>query len=107
MKAPSSRPYTKEQLDNDLTWTPYPRSTQIDYAKKPALLRYIFVEISDLIEILVDMQDWLFYRDAPRNPDSCWSTATGFYTRLQQWHDRLPSILDVDDCPVPQVLLLR
>lgn len=107
MKTPAFRPYPRDQLDDSLTWTPYPRSTQIDYAKKPALLRHILVELSDLTEILVDMQDWLFNRDASIITDVCWSTAMAFYARLQKWHNRLPSILDVGDCPVPQVLLLR
>lgn len=107
MKAPTSRPYTREQLDDDLTWTPYPRSTQIDYAKKPALLRYILIELSDLSEILVDMQDWLFNRDASIITDVCWNTAMAFYARLQKWHNRLPTILDVGYCPVPQVLVLQ
>ncbi|KAJ9297413.1 transcriptional regulator family: Fungal Specific TF [Paecilomyces variotii] len=107
MKAPTSRPYTREQLDDNLTWTPYPRSTQIDYAKKPALLRYILIELSDLSEILVDMQDWLFNRDASIITDVCWNTAMAFYSRLQKWHSRLPTILDVGYCPVPQVLVLQ
>ncbi|KAL1885760.1 hypothetical protein Plec18167_001255 [Paecilomyces lecythidis] len=107
MKTPAFRPYPRDQLDDRIPWTPYPRSTQIDYAKKPALLRHILVELSDLTEILVDMQDWLFNRDASIITDVCWSTAMAFYARLQKWHNRLPSILDIGDCPVPQVLLLR
>lgn len=104
---PLSRPYTGYDLDDDIMWIPYPRSNQIDYAKKPALLRYVMADLSGLTEIVVDIQNLLFDKARRMSIDDTWTAANQLYTKLQHWHENLPRILDIDSRPVPQVLLLR
>lgn len=104
---PLSRPYTGYDLDDDIMWIPYPRSNQIDYARKPALLRYVMADLSDLTEIVVDIQNLLFDKARRMSIDDTWTAANQLYTKLQHWHENLPRILDIDSRPVPQVLLLR
>jgi hypothetical protein len=102
---PISKPYRRDELDEGIMWTPYPRSNQIDYAKKPALLRYVMIEMSDLTEILVEVQGLLF--DNPFQGDELWRAVDLQYTRLKLWYNKLSDALDIDERPVPQVLLLR
>jgi hypothetical protein len=88
-------------------WTPYPRSNRIDYAKKPALLRYLMVEMVDLAEILGEIQELAFNKASGMLADDLWNQANVLHSRLQQWYDRLPEALGINDCPVPQALFLR
>lgn len=61
-RLPATKPFMRNDLEDGIMWTPYPRSNRMDYARKPALLRYIMVEMVDLTEILVEIQDLLFNR---------------------------------------------
>lgn len=99
--------YTGDDLSDDIMWIPYPRSNQIDYAKKPALLRYVMANLCDLIKIVVEIQDLLFDKARQMSIDDSWTAANQLYTRLRHWYENLPRILDIDNQPVPQALLLR
>lgn len=68
-RLPATKPFMRNDLEDGIIWTPYPRSNRIDYARKPALLRYIMLEMVDLTEILVEIQDLLFNRASRMEAD--------------------------------------
>ncbi|KAI9934662.1 hypothetical protein MW887_000279 [Aspergillus wentii] len=104
---PILKPFERESADRDIWWTPYPRSNQVDYAKKPALFGYIMTEIAKLTEVIVDIQGLLFDKAFYISIDGLWTMANELHHRLQLWLKSLSDVLNIDDQPLPQVIFLR
>ncbi|KAK1148658.1 hypothetical protein N8T08_008543 [Aspergillus melleus] len=101
---PRFKPFTKNKLDDDVAWVPYPRSNQIVYDTKPALLATIMFHSTDLTEIVVDIQDLLYDKALDCRMEDTWVTANNLYTRLGTWLEGLPETLQVDEEQIPQIL---
>ncbi|THC88647.1 hypothetical protein EYZ11_011904 [Aspergillus tanneri] len=99
--------FMREKFDVDVEWAPYPSSNKTEYAKKPALLRSVMVQMTELIEIIVEIQDLLFDKSLDLGIDDMWTAANKLYIRLGSWLERLPDFLQVDEEQIPQVLFLQ
>lgn len=104
---PGPRPYTIDDLDDDVMWTPYPHTNQNSYVEKPSLLRFVTVELAYLAEILADISSLLFDKAFDMGVDDLWLAAERLYSRLRIRLDRLPDALEIDDLEVPQALFVR
>jgi hypothetical protein len=107
LEPPVRQPYTSDDLNDDIAWTPYPRSNHIEYANKPGLLRYVATELSYLTEVTAGIQQLFFMNACRMDADDLWTRTNEFYSRLQQWSQKMPDVLKTDDYPVPQVLFLQ
>lgn len=107
LEPPVCRPFTEDDLDDDVAWTPYPRSNQVKYAKKPGLLRYVATELANLTEITADIQRLFFINACHMGVNDLWRKTNELYSRLQQWRENIPGIMMIHDHPVPQVLFLH
>ncbi|PYH99633.1 C6 transcription factor [Aspergillus ellipticus CBS 707.79] len=106
LKRPRYKPYLVNGLDDHILWTPYPRFNQVDYAKKPAHLRFVTTHMIGLSEIVADVQDLLFDKGLDMGIGELWMAVGRMHVRLQAWLDSLPDILDNEDERAPQVLYL-
>lgn len=97
---PIVRPYATDDLDDGIMWSPYPRTNQISYVKKPALLRYMTNELANLTEIVVDI-DLLFDKALDIGVDGLWSAADGIYSRIRTCLEFLPDALRIENQPLP------
>lgn len=104
---PIGRPYATDDLHDSIMWSPYPRTNQISYAEKPALLRYMVNELANLTEIMVDIEDLLFDKVFDIGVDGLWSAADGIYSRIRTCLEFLPDALRIGDQPLPQALFVR
>lgn len=107
LEPPLCRPYTPDDLNDNIAWTPYPRSNQIEYAEKPGLLRYVATELANLTEITAGIQQLFFMDACHMEINDLWRKTNRIYSRLQLWHENMPDVLEIDDRPVPQVLFLQ
>ncbi|KAA8650554.1 putative C6 transcription factor [Aspergillus tanneri] len=107
LERPRFRLFMREKFDVDVEWAPYPSSNKTEYAKKPALLRSVMVQMTELIEIIVEIQDLLFDKSLDLGIDDMWTAANKLYIRLGSWLERLPDFLQVDEEQIPQVLFLH
>lgn len=107
LEAPVCRPYTSDDLNDNIAWTPYPRSNQVEYAEKPGLLRYVATELANLTEITAGIQQLFFMDACHMEINDLWRKTNRIYSRLQLWHENMPDVLEIDDRPVPQVLFLQ
>ncbi|GES58297.1 C6 transcription factor [Aspergillus terreus] len=104
------RPRFMLVLDNhldDIAWAPYPHSNKIEYGRKSALLRYVMAALESLTAIVVEIQDLLFSKVLFLNIDEAWVLVSPLYSRLDQWPESLPTILRLDEGPMPQTLLVH
>lgn len=104
---PRVRLYPTSHPDQNILWTPYPRSNHLNYEQKPSLLHYTMIGMADLSEINVQIQDLLFLKAFDMNADEMWEAAETLYTRLGMWSRGLPSVLSPDKPQIPQVLFLQ
>lgn len=107
LRSPFGKPHMTDELSDRIMWIPYPRSNQVKYAEKPALLRSVLAGLVDLTEIALDIQDLLYDRAFGLDTQSIWVETTELYHRLQRWMEDLPDDLKLDEQPVPQVLYLQ
>lgn len=93
------RPYDVPVAGTDIStiqWTPYPRPNGI----KRACLDVFFNEQLNLAEICDDINHLMNVNgDMLRIDYQLWQEAERQAERLSQWHDRLPSSLDLKDGP--------
>ncbi|PLB48051.1 C6 transcription factor [Aspergillus steynii IBT 23096] len=104
---PRFKPFTKNKLDDELDWKPYPRMNQADDAAKPAFLASVMVHTTDLSEIVADIQDLLYEKALEFRMEDVWVAANNLYTRLATWLERLPDVLQVDEDQIPHILYLH
>ncbi|KAI9038443.1 putative C6 transcription factor [Aspergillus affinis] len=104
---PRFKPFTRNKLDDEVAWVPYPRSNQIDYDTKPALLASVMAHTTDLTEIVVDIQDLLYDKALDLRMEDTWVAANNLYTRLGAWLEGLPDALQVDEEQIPQILYMH
>lgn len=104
---PDLKPYIINDLDDNIMWTPYPRTNQISYVEKPALIRYVMIEHVHLTEILIDICSLLFDKAFDMGIDDLWLAANRIYSRLQMCLERLSGALKVEDQQAPQALFVR
>ncbi|OQE41917.1 hypothetical protein PENCOP_c004G06245 [Penicillium coprophilum] len=93
--------------NEDFDWTPYPRSNKITYDKKPARLPEIREGMSGITRILIDVQKLISERNRGTSFDELWRKAEEPFDRLDAWLQHWPSVPEIQENPVPQVLLLR
>ncbi|KAJ5171393.1 Transcription factor [Penicillium coprophilum] len=91
----------------DFDWTPYPRSNKITYDKKPARFPEIRQGMAGITRILVDVQRLISERNRGTSLDELWRKAEEPFDRLDAWLQHWPSVPEIQQNPVPQVLLLR
>ncbi|CEJ59229.1 hypothetical protein PMG11_07860 [Penicillium brasilianum] len=104
-----ARPVSRLNMggDDDFDWTPYPRSNQINYTTKSALLPQIRQGLGELTDILVDIQEILHDKALRGSFHKSMTKAKVPYERLQQWLSRWPSPSQIGPEPIPQLLILR
>ncbi|KXG54107.1 Transcription factor [Penicillium griseofulvum] len=91
----------------DFDWTPYPRSNKITYDKKPARLPAVREGLAELTRILVDVQKLVSEKNHGTSIDELWRKAEEPFDRLNAWLQHWPSVAEIQQDPVPQMLLLR
>lgn len=106
LQPPVRRPYTPDDLDDNIAWIPYPRSNQIEYAEKPGVLRYVATELANLAEITAGTQQLFFMNTCHMEVNDLWRRTNQIYSRLQQWFENMPDVLKTDGNAVPQVVFL-
>lgn len=104
---PRLKPFIRNKLDDEVAWAPYPRSNQIEYDTKPALLASVMVHTTDLTEIIVDIQDLLYDKALNLGMEDTWVAANKLYTRLGAWLERLPEAFQIDEDQIPQILYIQ
>ncbi|TQB67506.1 hypothetical protein MPDQ_005421 [Monascus purpureus] len=107
LEPPMCRPHTSGDLNDDISWIPYPRSNQIEYANKPGLLRHVATELFNLTEVTAAIQQLFFMNACHMDVNDLWTRTNEIFSRLQEWRQNMPDILKTDDYPVPQVLFLQ
>ena len=107
LRFPFNKPHLTDELSDGIMWIPYPRSNQVKYVEKPALLRSVLAGLVDLTEIALDIQDLLYDKAFCLDTRSIWIETTELYHRLRRWMEDLPEDLKLDEQPVPQVLYLQ
>ncbi|KAJ9492298.1 hypothetical protein VN97_g902 [Penicillium thymicola] len=107
--APSAYPTSNVKLcgNEDLDWTPYPRSNNITYDKKPACLPQVRDGLAEVNIILVDVQKLVSDKIRGASFEELWKKAQDPFDRLNSWLQRWPSVPEIQRNSVPQVLLLR
>ncbi|KAJ5705147.1 hypothetical protein N7536_000836 [Penicillium majusculum] len=107
--APSAYPTSNVKLcgNEDLDWTPYPRSNSIAYDKKPACLPQVRDGLAEVNIILVDVQKLISDKSRGVSFKELWNRAQDPFDRLNSWLQRWPSVPEIQRNSVPQVLLLR
>lgn len=93
--------------NEDFDWTPYPRSNKITYDKKPARLPEVREAWAEITILLVDVQKLISDKRRGTRIDEIWKNAKEPFDRLTAWLQRWPSVDEIQQDPVPQVLLLR
>ncbi|KAL4912317.1 fungal-specific transcription factor domain-containing protein [Aspergillus aurantiobrunneus] len=91
----------------DMLWIPYhSRSSDVEFLKRPALLRDVMAGLADLTQTIVDMQDLFFDKalDLSMSIDEMWKEASWLHRRLKAF---LEGMAIIETPPVPQVLFLR
>lgn len=96
-----------DHLEKDALWIPYhSRSSDVEFLKKPALLRDVMVGLVGLTETIMDIQNLFFDKalDLSMGIDELWKEASSLHRRLQVFLERMA---DIEAPPVPQVLFLQ
>ncbi|KAJ5825097.1 Transcription factor [Penicillium robsamsonii] len=93
--------------NEDFDWTPYPRSNKITYDKKPACLPKVREGLAEITRILVDVQKLVSEKARGTSCDELWRKSQGPFDCLNTWLQQWPSVSEIQQNPVPQVLLLR
>ncbi|CAI7566583.1 unnamed protein product [Penicillium glandicola] len=93
--------------NEDFDWTPYPRSNKITYDKKPAGLPGVREELASMTRILFDVQKIVSEKNRGTSFDELRRKAEEPFDRLNSWLQRSPGVPEIQQNPVPQVLLLR
>lgn len=107
LQFPRATPFLSNDLEDSVSWIPYPRSNQNEYDSRPALLRHVMVAMASLTEINIEIQDLLFDQALDMNFDELWTAAGELYARLRKWHKSLPEILQIGEEPIPQILFVQ
>ncbi|KAB8073485.1 hypothetical protein BDV29DRAFT_191736 [Aspergillus leporis] len=108
LKPPIFKPLDKNSVDGTTLWVPYPRSNHMEYAKKPALLREIMVQMADFAQLVVDLEDLIFDKALDISISDLCIAASALYTRLETWLRDLPDPLEIGEVPqVAQILGLQ
>ncbi|KAJ5320120.1 hypothetical protein PENANT_c025G05033 [Penicillium antarcticum] len=93
--------------DQDFDWTPYPRSNQITYDKRPACLPGVREGMAQITKVLIDVQNLIFQKGRGTAFEELWRQAEGPFDRLTAWLGRWPQVIELEREPIPQVLLMR
>ena len=104
---PRFKPFTKNKLDDEVAWAPYPRVNHVDHATKQALLASVMVHTTDLTEIVADIQDLLYDKALDLSIEDIWIAANNLYTRLGSWLEGLPDAFQVDEDQLPHILYIQ
>lgn len=109
MIAPLEYPISDIKIcgNDDVDWTPYPRSNKITYSKQPARLPEIRQGLVDIAKILSDVQKFIGPGNRAVGSDDLWKEAESSFDRLNTWLQRWPTVSEMQNDPVPQVLLAR
>lgn len=107
LEYPVYRPWTDDSLNDNIVWTPYPRSNQVKCPNKPALLGYVMAALANLTEITSNIQELFNSKAFDMRIDDLWRETNEFHTLLCRWRQELPDVFAVDDHPVPQVLFFQ
>lgn len=91
----------------DVDWTPYPRSNKITYSKQPARLPEIRQGLVEIARILSDVQKLIGSGNRGVDSDDLWRQAESSFDRLNTWLQHWPTVLEMQNDPLPQVLLTR
>ncbi|KAJ5402481.1 Transcription factor [Penicillium crustosum] len=107
--APSAYPTSDVKLcgSKDLDWTPYPRSNNITYDKKPACLPQVRDGLAEVNIILLDVQKLVSDKSRGVSCKELWNKAQDPFDRLTSWLQRWPGVPEIQRNSVPQVVLLR
>ncbi|CAL5869594.1 uncharacterized protein PFLUO_LOCUS3824 [Penicillium psychrofluorescens] len=90
----------------DVAWVPYPRLNQLVYPRKKAHLPDLQDGLSELMEIVADVQN-LFLDNLTLSIDDLWVKAQDPYNRFVDWLSRCPDVSQIEDQPVSGFLILR
>ncbi|KAJ5805016.1 hypothetical protein N7474_010903 [Penicillium riverlandense] len=90
----------------DVAWVPYPRLNQLIYPRKKARLPDVQDGLSELMEIVADVQK-LFLDNLTQSIDDLWLKAQDPYNRFVDWLSRCPDVSQIEDQPVSGFLVLR
>ncbi|KAJ5143825.1 Transcription factor [Penicillium bovifimosum] len=94
--------------NEDVNWTPYPRSNKITCDTKPARLPQVREGLAQVAQILVDVKTLVSDKHHRRaSSTELWGKANGPFERLTDWLQQWPGVAEIQNDPVPQVLLLR
>jgi hypothetical protein len=92
---------------DDFDWTPYPRSNKITYHKKPARLPEVRQGLAEITKVLVDVRKLASDKSKGISFEELWKGAKGPFDRLTAWLQHWPTVSEIEQDPVPQVLVLR
>lgn len=106
LEYPIYRPCIDDEL-NDIVWTPCPRSNQVKYPNKPALLGYVMAALAKLTEVTLNIQALFNVKAFKMGIDDLWRETNEFHTLLCRWRQELPHVFGVHNDPVPQVLFFQ
>ncbi|KAK9847630.1 hypothetical protein MYU51_018497 [Penicillium brevicompactum] len=109
MIAPLEHPLSDITIcsNDDVDWTSYPRLNKITYSKQPARLPEIRQGLVDIAKILSDVQKLIGSGNRGVGSDDLWRQAESSFDRLTTWLQHWPTLSEMQNDPLPQVLLTR
>lgn len=93
--------------DDEVDWTPYPRSNQITYATQPAHLPSLRYGMADLADIMAHIQSLFFDEELKLSFRALVAQAEIIFLRLQNWLADWPDAVRFGKEPMSQLLILR
>ena len=91
---------------DDVAWVPYPRLNHLIYPRKTARLPDVQDGLSELMDIVADVQR-LFLDNVALSIGDLWVKAQGPYGRFVDWLSRCPDVPQIEDQPTLGFLILR